>query len=166
MVRISILSALLLSPCLGSSQKIPKATCAKDGTIHLSYISARPKVIPPEPKQVGCEDPVIAADHRTVGWSILVENCCTSYPIPIAVVVYNNGKKTRISTPQMIWNWHFLDAGKQVAVLSGPVHGSPARALVFDSRTGKLLQQWNGASPVPDWAKDWEAEFEPNQVNP
>src|SRR5205085_3380860 len=56
-----------------------------------------------ERKQVGCDELLITPDKKTVGWSVYVENCCTSYPIPVAVVLYKNGNKTVISTPQTIW---------------------------------------------------------------
>ena len=34
----------------------------------------------------------IAEDGRTVGWTVLYDNCCTSYPIPLLLVIYKDGK--------------------------------------------------------------------------
>lgn|SRR5215472_4715112 len=93
-----------------------------------------------EPKPVGCEPITVAAEGRTVGWSVLVENCCTSYRIPTSVAVYCDGKRTIISPGQMVWEWRFLDEGKSVAVLSGPVHGEATVANLYDVHSGKAIE--------------------------
>src|SRR6266542_6558499 len=91
----------------------------------------------------------------TVGWSVLIPNCCTSYPIPTSVIVYRNGKKTAIAPGQMIYEWQFLHRGKRIAILSGPVHGRAATAGLYEAQSGRMLKTWHGRGTVPDWAKGW-----------
>ena len=152
-------AAWLLAPA-ARAQSIARAYAGKDGKAHLEYAGGATRVVAPEEKQVGCDHVSVAVDGRTAGWSVLVENCCTSYPIPTAVVLYRNGKKTVITTGQMISQWRFVGRGERVAVLSGPVHGYASEALLVDRSSGKRLQSWNGQGTVPDWAKGWEEEFQ------
>lgn len=44
------------------------------------------------------------------------ENCCTSYPIPLNVVVYRDGHRLKISPRQMIWDWKFVADGQRIAI--------------------------------------------------
>jgi hypothetical protein len=59
----------------------------------------------------------------------------------------------------MIYDWCFVGRGAQVAFSVGPTHNPPSRDLyLYDTRSGKQLQEWNGdfdAKP-PAWAKDLE----------
>ena len=93
----------------------------------------------PEPKQVGCDNVVVAKDGRTVAWTALMDNCCTSYPIPLSVIVMKNGKSKVFNHVQMVWKWRFVDDGKHLAVLWGPAHGWPSAATLYVSRSGKQL---------------------------
>jgi hypothetical protein len=137
-------------------QLVSRAFIAADGKVHLSYANHNAKVIPPEPQQITCEGVSVAEDQRTIGWLVLVDNCCTSYPIPTAVVLYRDDKKTVISTGQMIYEWHFVDRGQRIAVLSGPVHGRAATAGLYNARSGRLLAAWDGKGAAPDWAEGWK----------
>jgi len=154
-------AVLLLLAHAVIAQTVSRAYVGEDGKAHVVYANGAAKTVPPEQRQVGCGDISVAEDKRTVGWSVLVENCCTSYPIPTAVVVYRNRKKTIIATGQMIWQWHFMGRGDRVAALSGPVHGWAAEAILYDVRSRKVLASWNGTGTAPEWAKVWEKEFEP-----
>jgi hypothetical protein len=128
---------------------------------HIIFADGKTKTIDPEDQQVGCEDVAVAADRRTVGWSILFENCCTFYPIQLAVVTFRNHKKSYISSPQMVYNWHFVGRGEQVALLFGPVHGIASGVNLYETSSGKLLDSWYGKGPAPGWAKDWADAFSP-----
>jgi hypothetical protein len=44
---------------------------------------------------VRCERPIVAEDKQTVGWLIDYENCCTSYPIPLTLVIFRSGEIIR-----------------------------------------------------------------------
>lgn len=142
-----------------AAQKVSRAYAGDDGSAHVVYANGTEKIIPPEQPQVGCENVSVAPNKQTIGWSMLVENCCTSYPIPTAVVVYRAGKKTVISPGWMIYEWHFVGRGDRIAVLFGPVHGSAAGANIYDARSGRLLDSWDGKSAAPEWANGWAAKF-------
>lgn len=47
---------------------------------------------PKEKDQVGCSSLRLSEDHRTVGWLVDSDFCCTSYPIQLILVVYRPGK--------------------------------------------------------------------------
>ena len=143
----------------GIAQTISRAYVDDDGNAHLVFANGTGKVMRREPQQIRCEGIAITHDRKTVAWSVLVENCCTSYPIPTSVAVYRNGRTFTISTGQMIWQWHF-QGSERLALLSGPVHGWATEANLYTLRTGKIMESWNGKGDAPRWAEDWEKEFE------
>lgn len=63
-------------------------------------------------------------EGRAVGWLALYPNCCTSYPIPLALVVYSNGiKRSYTGNRVPVWTWRFMAAGTQIAFRQETVHG-------------------------------------------
>jgi hypothetical protein len=162
MVRLLFLLAFailaLIAPRV-SAQNVSRAYCGKDGKAHVLNHDGAERTFPVEPGQVGCEHITIAADGRTVGWSVLIENHGTSYPIAISVIFYRDNKRTVITPAQAVWEWRFIDGGKRVAVLSGPVHGGAREAKLHDPRSGKVLAAWEGKTTAPAWAKGWEEKF-------
>ena len=72
---------------------------------------------------VGFSDAQLADDRQTLGWTVLVENCCTSYSIPLSVELFRSGRILHSISRQIVWRWMFLGGGKQVAVVWGPRHG-------------------------------------------
>jgi hypothetical protein len=159
--RAVIATVMLLFLHTAVAQTVSRAYAGEDGKAHVVYASGTAKTVPPEKQQVGCENILVAADKRTVGWSVLVKNCCTSYPVATAIVLYRDGRKTIVSPPQAVYQWHFTGAGNRIAVLFGPVHGGAAGANLYDVRSGELAASWNRKDPIPPWAKDWEGEFGP-----
>jgi hypothetical protein len=160
--RIAIVTAMFLFIHTAIAQNVSRAYAGEDGKAHVVYANGAAKTVPPEKQQVRCESILVAADKRTVGWSVLVKNCCTSYPIATAIVLYRNGRKTIVSPPQAIYQWHFTGGGDRIAVLFGPVHGGAAGANLYDVRSGEIAASWNGKGPIPPWAKDWQNEFGAN----
>jgi hypothetical protein len=77
-----------------------------------------------EAHQVGFDKAAIAPDGRSVGWLALYPNPDTTYPIPLKLVVYENGTlHTFTGTDLPIWEWCFEAGGKQVAFEQETVHG-------------------------------------------
>jgi hypothetical protein len=155
---VPIISLLIADAASG--QTVARAYADNDGKAHVVFANGADKTIKPQPEQVGCADVSVADDGSTVGWSVLVENCCTSYPIPTSIVVYKDGHQHVIAPGQMIWKWRFIERGSQIAVLSGPVHGSASEARLYDWH-GKQLASWDGSHAPPAWAKNWQQEFQP-----
>lgn len=156
--RVLVGLAVMVGVINAAGQTVERAYCGEDGKAHVVYAD-HSKTIPPEEKQVGCTDMSVADDHRTFGWSIQVENCCTSYPISVAVIAMRDGKTTVLRSDQMVWQWHFIDHGNRIAVLSGPVHGTATKADLYEVHTGKNLATWEGSGNVPEWASNWEDQF-------
>ena len=111
---------------------------------------------------VGFSGVQLAEDRQTLGWTINVENCCTSYSIPLSVVVFRHKQVLHtFDQGQMVWNWMFVQGGEQVAVVFGPTHGSAVGDYrLYDVTTGKLISEiWGDEDTqalkpnAPEWAK-------------
>jgi hypothetical protein len=126
------------------------------GTVHIMSASGDDMVPPKEKGQVGCSDAKISPDKRTAGWLVSYENCCTSYPIPLTVVLFRSGKVVqRIAPGQMVYDWHFWK-NDSVAVSDGPTHNpSGPKVRLYDIPSGKLLKEWSGeyGDKLPLWAE-------------
>ena len=152
-------AVLMAAGCPAYSQTVERAVCGEDGKAHIVYTGGRAKVVAPEAGQTGCDRMTVAADGRLVGWSVLSNNCCTSYPIATAVAVMKDGRKRIFFADQSVWQWKFVEGDRCVAVLSGPVHGAASAALLFEVASGRRLAAWNGAGEAPAWARGWESQF-------
>jgi hypothetical protein len=115
--------------------------------------------------QEGFSDVQLAGDLKTIGWTETYDNCCTSYAVPLLVVLYQSGKIVqRIRSGQMVWNWMFVDAGERVAIVWGPTHGTEVGDYtLYDVKTGKTLAEVHGDAETqtlrpdaPQWAKKLE----------
>jgi len=73
-------------------------------------------------KQTEFEKPVLSDDHHAVGAQALFGNCCTSYDIPLQLVIYSNGKTHRFEGGLAIFDWHFADGGRRVVFSQQTVH--------------------------------------------
>lgn len=135
-------------------EEIQKVFLGPDKQVQiLSYGKEIPA--PKEKDQVSCSSPKLAEDGKTAGWLVEYDNCCTSYPLPLSLVVYRNGKVVQRWKPgQSIWDWQFLQKGKQVAFWTGPTHGNfVSHFELHDVNSGKLLADWTGRvnEPHPTW---------------
>ena len=77
-------------------------------------------------RQTAFQNPVLSPDRRAVGAQALFENCCTSYDIPLQLVIYSNGKTHRFEGRLAIFDWHFVDGGRRVAFSQQTVHSACA----------------------------------------
>jgi hypothetical protein len=113
-------------------------------------------------RQVGADSARIASDWQTIGWLATFPNCCTSYPIPMALVSYKLRHPVRkIESDQMIWRWMFVAGGSEVAFVQGPTHGTDIGDYkLCDTKTSKLLSNLYGplSDNSPKWAKALDAE--------
>jgi hypothetical protein len=117
---------------------------------------------------VGFSGIELAQDQRTLGWTLEVENCCTSYSIPLSVVLFRDGRVLHtLDQGQMVWSWMFAQLGKQVAVVFGPTHGPEVGDYrLYDVKTGKLISEIRGDEDTqalkpdaPDWARQLQDHF-------
>jgi hypothetical protein len=116
-------------------------TVPKDGLIDMGGKSIE--------QQTAFEKPVLSDDRRAVGAQALFANCCTSYDIPLQLVIYAQGKTHRFSATQgAIFEWHFADAGKRVVFSQEAVHfGCVVHWELRDIATERLLAAANVPTP-------------------
>lgn len=142
------------------------------GPLHIIYsdgteiVQALPPMKPSTDKEivfnaVGFSGVELAQDRQTLGWTINFQNCCTSYSIPLSVVVFQHKQVLHtFDQGQVVWSWMFLEGGKQVAIVFGPTHGPEVgHYQLYDVETGKLMSEvWGDAdtqslkTDAPDWA--------------
>lgn len=72
--------------------------------------------------QTAFQAPVISPDGRAVGAQAMFGNCCTSYDIPLQLVIRAAGTIHRFEGGLAIFDWHFVDGGKRVAYSQQTVH--------------------------------------------
>jgi hypothetical protein len=72
--------------------------------------------------QTAFEKPVLSDDRRAVAAPALFGNCCTSYDIPLQLVVYSRGRTHRFEGGLAIFDWHFADGGRRVVFSQQTVH--------------------------------------------
>ena len=149
------------------------------GSLHIVYEDGADVVmkLPPLQKstekeavfnEIGFSDVKLAEDKQTIGWTIDVENCCTSYPLPSELVVFRGGHILQtFDNIRMIWSWMFVRGGERVAVVSGFSHGPEVgQYQLYDVETGKLLAEVWGDEKLqalkpdaPRWAKLLEEQL-------
>ena len=75
-------------------------------------------------QQTAFDKPVLSDDRRAVGARAMFGNCCTSYDIPLQLVIYSNSKTHRFEGGLAIFDWHFADAGRRVVFSQQTVHSA------------------------------------------
>ena len=155
---------IVLEPAVTAKEPSPitNISIGPDKQVHVSQREGEEFVAPVELEQVDLSLPRVADDHRTAGWLADFDNCCTSYPIPLMLVIYRDGRVIQHFRPgQSIWDWQFLKAGKQVAFWIGPTHGTYTPHFeLHDIRSGRLLAQWDGhmKDKHPVWVSGLKAD--------
>ena len=84
---------------------------------------------PKFPEQAEYSHPRISANGRYVGWLALFPNCCTSYPIPLKLVVLDDSRQlhTFEGIRLAVFAWCFTASSTSVAYSQGVLHGSDFR---------------------------------------
>jgi hypothetical protein len=125
-----MMALFLMAGPLAAQERYASANLGSDGAPRIVTETGAVIVPAPEPeieflgKQVGAEGLRISADGRAVGWVAMFANCCTSYPIPMALVVYSNGvKRAYTGNGYPVFAWCFREGSTQVAFEQEPVHG-------------------------------------------
>jgi len=156
------------SPCAAADTYVAAAADSAVG-LRIQRANGRAVVIPLDSAQVEYDRIAISKDGRSVGWLALYPNCCTSYPIPLKLVVYSRGRaRTFDGTGLPVWRWHFAAAGRQVAFKQETVHGGfGVHYELRDIATGRLIAQYDppaaeGHGPpsnqgVPRWVAELDA---------
>lgn len=171
-----IVACLSTAVCSSAQERYVRTNVEKNGEIQIVTATGRVIVPAPEPeiefigKPVGVEDARIAPDQLAVGWLALFPNCCTSYPIPLVLVVYSGGiKRSYRGNGLPIWKWRFTAGGSQVVFRQETVHGGlGVHYELRVVRDGDLIAEYTpevgpGNHPlpgqrVPDWVASLDAD--------
>jgi hypothetical protein len=132
--------------------------------VHIVLNDGREVQPPKEKDQVGSSHPSISEDKRVVGWLVDYDNCCTSYPLSLKLIVYRIGKPSCKfeGDGRGIFGWHFVGGGKQVAFYQDFPHGnSVPHYELRDVETCRLLKVQDDDSPKsPAWVNEFGADPE------
>lgn len=122
-----------------------------------------------EHEQVGFAKPQVSPDGGAVGWLAEYANCCTSYPIPLKLMIQTNGiVRTYSGRGLPVWRWAFLAGGTQFAFEQETTHGGLGiHYELRDVASGRLLAEYepevgpdNRTLPtqtVPRWVTELDA---------
>ena len=162
-VRLRVVALALVVAAHASAAQATFRRADVDSAGQLRIMLSNDRVIRPskDSGQVGVEQVALSRDHRTVGWAALYPNCCTSYPIPLELVLLRStGARTVIRGDLPVWQWGFAADGKSVVIREAPVHGAaPAVYERRDIRTGHVIatvtvdSTARAPATLPEWAR-------------
>lgn len=162
---LGVFSVLVLAAA--GAAPIEKIVVQPDGRIRVLEAGTHKAplaIVPKEPNQVSARALAVAPDRLSAGWLVELPNCCTSYPIPMTLVIYRTGglPLLRLGTGQGIWAWAYREGGAQVAFYAAPTHGEAIYDYQLrDVRSGRLLDTWMGRpgdDRAPGWTRSLNAE--------
>jgi hypothetical protein len=129
---------------------------------HLTISSENGDVDAPRtrPDQEGFSDARISPNGRSVGWLVLAPGCCTSYPLPMSLIVFRDGKIVRIfdDGEPPIFGWIFQDGDKAIAYRQSTAHG--AKVIWYKLKRvsdGKTIAEFDCDPNGPDDAVSQDA---------
>jgi hypothetical protein len=143
--KLSLVSTLLAAALTAApaAERYAEVSVDQSGRVRVMTEDGRLVSPPLEAEQVEAGQPRISPDHRSVGWVALYPNCCTSYPLPLKVVILHNGRRHVLAGFASIWYWGFQDSGKYVATREGLPHGSAGQHYErWDVVTGRKAAEY------------------------
>jgi hypothetical protein len=164
---LATLSATTAAEAAG--RRYVSASVDGSGNLRIVDSGKRATLVKKERDQVGFDQIRIAKGGRAIGWLALFPNCCTSYPIPLALVVESGGRRHRftgIGVP--VFQWRFMNGGSRVAFQQETVHGGfSIHYEMRDVGSGRRLAQWEptygsdnrveAEQHPPPWVKEFNA---------
>ena len=110
-------------PTAAPAETYQSAAIAADGSLVITTTDRKTVVVRKVGDQTSFSEPILSAPRTAVGAQANFPNCCTSYDIPLQLVVYANGRVHRFTgTGLPIFDWHFADGGTRVAFGQQPIH--------------------------------------------
>lgn len=144
--RFALALALLWSTgvAMAGSFEVPRLATDKK-TLETRIAGHKPTPAPTLPQQTEFDSPRVSANRRHVGWLALYENCCSSYDVPLALVVMDQQQRIRTFTGigLPIFRWCFLPDSQSVAYMQTTLHGTNFEHYERRSLTdGRLLAEY------------------------
>lgn len=151
----------------GAAERYQSATVDAAGRLLITTTDRRTILVPKVPEQTSFVTPIVSDDRTAVGAQAEFSNCCTSYAVPLQLVVYANGRVHRFTGAGLpILKWRFVDAGARVAFAQEPLHfGCSIHFELREVRSEILVQSVDVPEPcgqdphpeaatVPPWVRD------------
>jgi hypothetical protein len=142
-----------------------------DGSLVITTSDRRVVRVPLEGEQSSFAAPVLSPSRTAVGAQAEFPNCCTSYDIPLQLVVYADGKVHRLTGNGLpIFRWHFADGGTRVAFGQEPVHfGCSIHYELVDVASEGTIGSFEAPEPcgqqpeppvvaVPKWVSELDSD--------
>jgi hypothetical protein len=142
-----------------------------DGHLMITTTGGRTIVIPKAPGQTAFGEPVLSPDGTAIAAQALYPNCCTSYDLPLELVVHAAGQTRRFKGNGLpIFEWGYAESGKQVAYAQQPAHsGCVVHYELREIASGRLIdavdvpqpcgQNWKAPPDAPPKLPTWVAEL-------
>jgi hypothetical protein len=142
-----------------------------NGNLSITTSDFRLITVLREGKQSSFRAPIVSRDRTSVGALAEYPNCCTSYDIPLQLVVYSNGRAHRFKGVELaMFEWHFADGGSRVAYGQQTVHfGCDVQYELRDVESERLIDSARVPVPcgqhpdplptaIPPWVKALKSE--------
>jgi hypothetical protein len=106
-----------------TAETYESATIDANGHLVIVKAGGQTVVVRKEGEQTAFSAPTISPAGTAVAAQALFANCCTSYDIPLQLVVYAGGKAHRFTGVGLpIFQWGFADGGTHIAYGQEPAH--------------------------------------------
>ncbi len=128
-MKTALAAAALLCPLLAGASGFRSAELSNDRQqLVITTRDGERFSAPSLPEQVEFAAPRVSPDGRHVGWLAYYDNCCTSYPIPLYLVVLDEDRHLhRFDGVKMaVFGWCFSKDSRAVAFRQAPLHFSNA----------------------------------------
>jgi hypothetical protein len=145
--------------------RVESARIGPDHRVYLRWTGRQERVQAPGEEQTDTEDLRIAPDRSVVAWLVgRTDLSDANYPEAFELLVAWNGRHAQSIFPgRVISEWQFVDGGRRIAAWDETGHGGRlGKATLYDSRTGKLLAEWDQdiKKAPPAWTMAFHAEWE------
>jgi hypothetical protein len=160
-VLVALLVASARGLSAGPAEIYVSVTIDAQGQLRILTKDGREILPKKEDEQVVFDSPRVSDDGRAVGWLAEFPNCCTSYPIPLKLMILTNGRTRAFTGAGLpIWRWAFQEHGRRFAFEQETVHGgSGIHYELRDVATGRLIVEYS-----PAYGPD--SQLIPNQRTP
>ncbi len=168
MASAHTLTAQVSNPVPPLSETYDSATIDADGNLVIVKTGGQSVLVRKEGEQTGFSKPTISEARTAVATQAMFGNCCTSYDIPLQLVVYAGGKLHRFEGVGLpIFQWGFVDTGRRIAYGQEPVHfACTTHYELRDIESERLIEEVDvpqscGEMPEPKPVKtpDWVARL-------
>jgi hypothetical protein len=131
-----------------------------DGQLVIIKTSGQRVLVHKEAEQTTFSPPAISSGRTAVGAQAMFGNCCTSYDIPLQLVVYASGRVHRFKGVGLpIFQWGIADSGTRIAYGQEPIHfGCAIHYELRDITSERLIDEVDvpescGQNPNPEAVK-------------